>query len=78
MKNNFDEILGLIQNKKFSEAIYNLDNLNDNYKKDLNYYYLKGISHLYLGEFNQAINYFDSAIKINNNNSSFYYYRGYL
>lgn len=77
MKNNFDEILGLIQNKKFSEAIYNLDNLNDNYKKDLNYYYLKGISHLYLGEFNQAINYFDSAIKINNNNSSFYYYRGY-
>ena len=77
MKNNFKEISFLIQNKKFSEAIIHLNNLSDDKKKYPNYYFLKGISYLYLGEFNQAITDLNSAIKMNNNDSSFYFYRGY-
>ena len=77
MKNNFKEISFLIQNKKFSEAISFLNNLSDDKKKYPNYYFLKGISYLYLGEFDQAIDSLNSAIKMNNNDSSFYFYRGY-
>ena len=77
MNNNFEKITLLIKNKKLSEAINCLNNLSDEEKKEPNFGFLLGISYLFLGDFNQAIDNFNSAIKINNNNSSFYYYRGY-
>ena len=77
MKNNFEEIKLLIQKKKFFEAINFINNLNDDIKKNSNCKFLLGISYLYLGEFNQALENFDYAIKKNNSNSSFYFYRGY-
>ena len=46
-------------------------------KKEPNYKFLLGIAYLYLGEFIQAIENFNSAIQKNNSNSSFYFYRGY-
>ena len=77
MKNNFQEITFLIKNKKFSEAINCLNNLSDKEKKEPNFVFLLGISYLFLGDFNQAVDNFNSAIKLSNNNSSFYFYRGY-
>ena len=77
MKNNLEKITFLIQNKKFSEAVNSLNNLSDDEKKEPNYKFLLGIAYLYLGEFIQAIENFNSAIQKNNNNSSFYFYRGY-
>ena len=77
MQNDLKNISFLIQHKKFSEALNLLDGLSDNEKKDSNYNFFKGISYLYLSEFNKAIENFDLAIKIKNNNSSYYFYRGY-
>ena len=77
MKNNFEEIKLLIQKKKFFLFINFINNLNDDIKKNSNCKFLLGISYLYLGKFNQALENFDYAIKKNNCNSSFYFYRGY-
>ena len=77
MKNNFKEITLLIKNKKFSEAINCLNNLNDDEKKETNFFFLLGISYLFLGDFNEAIENLNSTIEMNKNNSLFYFYRGY-
>ena len=55
MDSNFKEVTLLIQNKKFSEAINSLNNLSDDAKKNPNYFFLKGLSYLYLGEINNLL-----------------------
>jgi len=41
MKNNIEKISLLIKNKKFSEAVDTLNNLDENEKNNPNYYFLK-------------------------------------
>ena len=77
MDSYFKEVTLLIQNKKFSEAIISLNNLSDNAKKNPNYFFLKGLSYLYLGEINNSIENFTSTINLNKNNPTFYFYRGF-
>ena len=77
MNDNFNEVTTLIRNNRFIEAINLLKNLNKEEKKNPNYFFLKGISHLYLSEFNHAVDDFTSAININHENPKLYFYRGY-
>ena len=55
MKNNLRDISLLIQNKNFSEAIESLKNLDQSEKDNPNYYFLRGVSYLYLNNLNFAI-----------------------
>ena len=77
MTNSLKDIPVLIKNNKFSEAIESLNNLADIEKKDPNYFFLKGISYLYLSEFNSAKKNFSSALNMDKQNSIFYFYRAY-
>ena len=77
MKNNLRDISLLIQNKNFSEAIESLKNLDQSEKDNPNYYFLKGVSYLYLNNLNFAIKDFTQSLKLNSNNPTFYFYRGF-
>ena len=77
MKNNLKDISLLIQNKNFLEAIDSLKNLDQSEKNNPNYYFLKGVSYLYLSNYNSAIEDFSQSLKLNSNNPTFYFYRGY-
>ena len=77
MDNNLKNIALLIQKKEFSKAMENLDNLTTNEKNNFNYYFLRGITYLYLSNFNSAVENFSSAINLKNDNPTFYFYRGY-
>ena len=77
MKNNIEKISLLIKNKKFTEAVDILNNLDENEKNNPNYYFLKGISYLYLNNISAAIENFTQCLKLNSNNPTFYFYRGY-
>ena len=55
MKNNLRDISLLIHNKNFSEAIESLKNLDQSEKDNPNYYFLKGISYLYLNNINYQL-----------------------
>ena len=77
MNDNFNEITTLIKDSKFIEAINLLNTLKGDEKKNSNYFFLKGISYLYLNEFNQAIDNFTLAINMNNKNPKLFFYRGY-
>ena len=77
MQDNFNKITSLIKNNKFIEAINLLKTLTEDEKKNPNYFFLKGIVHVYLSEFNNAIDDLTSAININSKNSKLYFYRGY-
>ena len=67
----------LIQKKKFSEAITYLNNLSNDVKKNSNFFFLKGLSYLYLGENNYSVDNFSTAINLSKNNPTFYFYRGF-
>ena len=73
---NFNDILLLIKNHKFTESIEHLDKLTEKDKDNFDYYYLKGISYLNLAEFNMAIKNFSLAINIKDNNFIVYHFRG--
>ena len=77
MKNNLRDISLLIHNKNFSEAIESLKNLDQSEKNNPNYYFLKGVSYLYLGNYNSAVEGFSQSLKLNSNNPTFYFYRGF-
>ncbi len=77
MDDYIKEVTLLIQKKKFSEAVNYLNNLSGIVKKNPNYFFLKGLSYLYLSENNYAIDNFSSAINLNKNNPTFYFYRGF-
>ena len=67
----------LIKNNKFLEAIKGLDNLDEAEKRTANFFFLKGISYLYLSEFNEAKINFSSALHLDDQNPNFYFYRSY-
>ena len=77
MENNIEKISLLIKNKKFSEAVDTLNNLDESEKNNPNYYFLKGISYLYLNNKSVAAENFTQCLKLNSNNPTFYFYRGY-
>ena len=71
------DVVQLIQNKKYSEAISYLNNLTEDIKKNPTCFFLKGLSYLYLNKIDNSIDNFSSAINLNNNNPTFYFYRGF-
>lgn len=77
MNYSLKDIPILIKNNKFLEAIKGLDNLNDTEKRTANFFFLKGISYLYLSEFNEAKINFSSALDLDDQNPNFYFYRSY-
>tara|TARA_Y100000591_G_scaffold323165_1_gene340518 strand:+ start:2695 stop:3966 length:1272 start_codon:yes stop_codon:yes gene_type:complete len=77
MDDSLKNITILIRKKEFSKAKESLDNLSEDKKNDFNYYFLKGITDLYLSNFNSAIKSFSLAINLKNDNPTFYFYRGY-
>ena len=77
MTNSLKDIPILIKNNKFSEAIECLNNLSKPEKNNTTYFFLKGISHLYLSEFNDAKKNFSEALKLDDKNPNFYFYNAY-
>ena len=77
MDDSLKNITLLIKKKEFSKAIEGLDNLSEEKKNNFNYYFLRGITFLYLSNFSTAIKNFSSAIDLKNDNPTFYFYRGY-
>ena len=76
MKLNFNEVLLLVRDKKFEEAITYLNKLIDDDDKNFKYYHLKGTLHFNIDEFNEAISCFSNALAINKDDSNIYYLRG--
>ena len=77
MTNNLKDVTILIKNSKFTEALENLKELSELEKENPIYFFLKGISHLYLGSFNNAEENFSYALKLDNKNPNYYFYRAY-
>ena len=76
MSLNFNDILLLIKNNKFSESIEHLDKLIIEDENNFDYYYLRGVSYLNSREFIKAIEDFSSAINIKDDNFLTYHFRG--
>ena len=76
MNLNFKDILLLIRNDKFNEAIEHLDELIKIDKNNFDYYHLRGVSYLNLKKFTEAVKDFSSAINIKNDNFLTYHFRG--
>ena len=57
-------VLELIKNQKYKEAISDLNELVKENKNNINYYHLRGISNLKLSNFDLAINDFNQLIKL--------------
>ena len=64
MELDLKQILDLIINNKNRDAINELNKLIDKDDKNINYYHLKGISHLKLAEFSEAKKNFDKLVSL--------------
>ncbi len=77
MTNNLKDVTILIKNNKFTQALESLEKLSEFEKENPIYFFLKGISHLYLSKFNDAEENFTYALNMDKQNSNFYFYRAY-
>ena len=73
---DFNDVLLLVKEKKFNEALKNLDQLIKIDNQNFKYYHLKGTIHFNFDEFSDAIKSFSSALTINKNDPNIYYLRG--
>ncbi len=76
MEFNFNDVLLLVKNKKFNEALEFLEKLIKKDQNNFEYHHLKGTIHFNLDELNDAILCFSKTIKINEKNFNMYYLRG--
>ena len=76
MKLNFNEVLLLVKDRKFEEAIKYLNQLIKDDGENFQYYHLKGTLHFNIDELSEAIKSFSSALDINKKDSNIYYLRG--
>ena len=76
MNLEFKKILNLINEKKFKEAIIELDILIKQEPNNFNYYYIRGFSNLNLQHSRLAISDFSSVIKLKQNHYLSYHFRG--
>jgi len=77
MTSNLKDVTILIKNNKFTEALKSLKELSELEKGNPIYFFLKGISHLYLSEFNDAEENFSYALKLDDKNPNYFFYRAY-
>ena len=77
MTSNLKDVTILIKNNKFTEALKSLKELSELEKENPIYFFLKGISHLYLSEFNDAEENFSYALKLDDKNPNYFFYRAY-
>ena len=64
MKLSFDEILLLVKDKQFKEALKYINKLISENADNFNYLHLKGTLEFNVGEFSNALISFSSALKL--------------